>query len=186
MDDVTYHSADFEWQDLADECEKENDQKVIPFLTREILQDRVDGAVRNWDIFHRRHGGKAYKPRNYILKEFPEIAQSQVLLEVGCGHGSCILPIFESLPKLKGFACDFSAEAIAIFRQTPLYETVQDRCDVFVHDITKDSLTPRVQPQSVDVVVMVFVLSAISPSEFTQTLDNIYQVYYRACRENTN
>lgn len=124
--------------------------------------------------------GRAYKPRNYILKEFSEIRarldQKLVVLEIGCGHGSCILPILKELPKAQGFACDFSRQAIEYLERSSMYEEVHARCQTFLHDATKDRLERHISPNSVDFVLLVFVFSAIPQNALKGVVCDIYKV----------
>ncbi|EPY76588.1 methyltransferase-like protein [Camelus ferus] len=58
--------------------------------------------------------------------------------------------------------------------QNPLYDT--DRCKVFQCDLTRDDLLEHVPPESVDVVMLIFVLSAVHPDKMHLVLQNIYKV----------
>ncbi|XP_073887112.1 tRNA N(3)-cytidine methyltransferase METTL6 isoform X19 [Macaca fascicularis] len=58
--------------------------------------------------------------------------------------------------------------------QNPLYDT--ERCKVFQCDLTKDDLLDHVPPGSVDVVMLIFVLSAVHPEKMHLVLENIYKV----------
>ncbi|XP_050633624.1 tRNA N(3)-methylcytidine methyltransferase METTL6 isoform X3 [Macaca thibetana thibetana] len=58
--------------------------------------------------------------------------------------------------------------------QNPLYGT--ERCKVFQCDLTKDDLLDHVPPGSVDVVMLIFVLSAVHPEKMHLVLENIYKV----------
>ncbi|XP_010216414.1 PREDICTED: methyltransferase-like protein 6 isoform X2 [Tinamus guttatus] len=51
-----------------------------------------------------------------------------------------------------------------------------ERCKVFQCDLTKDDLTENIPADSVDVVTLIFVLSAIHPDKMRLVLKNIYQV----------
>ncbi|XP_037587858.1 tRNA N(3)-methylcytidine methyltransferase METTL6 isoform X1 [Cebus imitator] len=59
-------------------------------------------------------------------------------------------------------------------KQNPLYDT--ERCKVFQCDLTKDDLLDHVPTESVDVVMLIFVLSAIHPDKMHLVLQNIYKV----------
>ncbi|XP_077846138.1 tRNA N(3)-cytidine methyltransferase METTL6 isoform X12 [Macaca mulatta] len=59
-------------------------------------------------------------------------------------------------------------------KQNPLYDT--ERCKVFQCDLTKDDLLDHVPPGSVDVVMLIFVLSAVHPEKMHLVLENIYKV----------
>ena len=50
------------------------------------------------------------------------------------------------------------------------------RCNVFVCDVTTDDLSDSVSPDSVDLALMIFVLSAISSDKMIQALKNVFQV----------
>ncbi|XP_073899972.1 tRNA N(3)-cytidine methyltransferase METTL6 isoform X3 [Castor canadensis] len=58
--------------------------------------------------------------------------------------------------------------------QNPLYNP--ERCKVFQCDLTKDDLLDHVPSESVDVVLLIFVLSAIHPEKMNLVLRNIYKV----------
>ena len=45
-----------------------------------------------------------------------------------------------------------------------------------VWDLTSDSLPEGVAPGSVDIVVLVFVLSALHPQEWAKAVANVYKV----------
>ncbi|MCD9641620.1 hypothetical protein HAX54_027922 [Datura stramonium] len=50
------------------------------------------------------------------------------------------------------------------------------RVNAFVCDLTVDDLIPHISPSSVDVVTMIFVLSAVSPDKMSLMLQNIKKV----------
>ncbi|XP_010598781.1 tRNA N(3)-methylcytidine methyltransferase METTL6 isoform X6 [Loxodonta africana] len=58
--------------------------------------------------------------------------------------------------------------------QNPSYNT--ERCKVFQCDLTKDDLLEHVPSESVDVVMLIFVLSAIHPDRMQLVLQNVYKV----------
>ncbi|XP_019392160.1 PREDICTED: methyltransferase-like protein 6 isoform X2 [Crocodylus porosus] len=51
-----------------------------------------------------------------------------------------------------------------------------ERCKVFQCDLTKDDLLENIPEDSVDVVLLIFVLSAIHPDKMHLVLQNIYKV----------
>ncbi|KAG7377121.1 Methyltransferase-like protein 6 [Phytophthora pseudosyringae] len=178
--EVQLHSHDFEWEDLAKECQmqEEGDVEVLEDEAKEGLletQQLAQEAKDKWDDFHRRNNGKVYKPRNYLVKEFPELytPEREVLevLELGCGYGSAIFPILAECPNVHAQVCDFSAHAIDILQHNPEYE--HTRCRAFVCDIAQEELA-GVAPQSIDIVLMVFVLSALPPESFAHALQKLF------------
>ncbi|CAH0519098.1 unnamed protein product [Peronospora belbahrii] len=182
--DVQLHSHDFEWKDLAKECQAyekdredtadEKDKQKYLCETLELAREAKD----KWDTFHERNNGKVYKPRNYLVKEFPELCaapERQVVevLELGCGYGSAIFPILAACPNVHAQVCDFSAFAIDILQHNPEYDAT--RCRAFVCDIAQEELV-GVAPDSIDIVLMVFVLSALPPQSFACALEKIFAV----------
>ena len=51
-----------------------------------------------------------------------------------------------------------------------------ERCKAFQCDLTQDDLQDNVPQASVDVVTLIFVLSAIHPDKMAQSLQNIFRV----------
>ncbi|CAI5745792.1 unnamed protein product [Peronospora destructor] len=176
--EVQFHSHDFEWEDLARKCriyeEEDADEKDKNYRCVET-QQLTKAAKDKWDAFHQRNNGKVYKPRNYLVKEFPELCTSErevvEVLELGCGYGSAIFPILAQCPNVHAQVCDFSAFAINILQHNPEYNAT--RCRAFVCDIAQDELA-GVAPESIDVVLMVFVLSALPPDSFACALKTIF------------
>jgi len=97
-----------------------------------------------------------------------------VILEVGCGVGNFVFPLLEEDPSLFFYACDFSPRAVQFVQENPLYN--EDRCHAFQCDITTDTLSEHVR-RPVDLVTMIFVLSAIHPDKMRLALENIAKVH---------
>lgn len=102
-----------------------------------------------------------------VRQDQPEV----VVLELGCGYGSAIFPILAECPKVRAQVCDFSAHAIDILRQNPAFDP--QRCRAFVCDVAHDELE-GVAPGSIDIVLMVFALSAVPPDGFAATLQKVF------------
>ncbi|KAL5579432.1 hypothetical protein UlMin_011874 [Ulmus minor] len=135
-------------------------------------------AIKYWDNFYKRHQNKFFKDRHYLEKDWggyfeeDEISPNgKVVLEVGCGSGSTIFPLVASFPKLYVHACDFSPNAVELVKSNVNFS--KDRINVFVSDITVEQLCDKIQPCSVDVVTVIFMLSAVSPSKMPLILHNI-------------
>ncbi|CAF1428407.1 unnamed protein product, partial [Didymodactylos carnosus] len=100
-----------------------------------------------------------------------------ILFEIGCGTGNFIFPLVEQLPKLYVYACDFSSRAIQLVKSNEYYDT--KRICAFVCDLTADNCCDIFHEnirEQVDIVSMVFVLSAIHPDKMKQVLNNVYNV----------
>jgi hypothetical protein len=71
---------------------------------------------------------------------------------------------FNRNPNLYVYACDFSSSAIDILKSSSDYD--ETKCKAFVSDITdlhKNEFP--IQEGSLDIIVMIFVLSAIKPEQ---------------------
>lgn len=89
------------------------------------------------------------------------------MLEVGCGVGNLIFPlVFEKCNDYFIHACDFSARAIELVKNNELYDETKMRA--FTCDITKPDIFDEINPESLDIITMIFVLSAIHPDNFNQ------------------
>ncbi|KAL7752290.1 hypothetical protein RI367_002336 [Sorochytrium milnesiophthora] len=147
------------------------DNKVVPdFWVQKYKRE----AAKNWDRFYQRNKTNFFKDRHWTDREFEELRIGQdehkVILEVGCGVGNFVFPLLESYPALQVYACDFSSKAIEFVKANEQYDAA--RCTAFVCDLTQDALTDNVPAASVDLVSMVFVLSAIPAEKMQFAVDN--------------
>ncbi|XP_069031098.1 tRNA N(3)-methylcytidine methyltransferase METTL6 isoform X1 [Embiotoca jacksoni] len=138
-------------------------------------------AQKNWDLFYKRNTTNFFKDRHWTTREFEELkarrefeSQRLVLLEAGCGVGNCIFPLLEDDLNIFVYACDFSPRAVEFVKQNPLY--CSERCRAFQCDLTKDDLMANVPEGGVDVVTLIFVLSAVHPDKMKLVLENIGRV----------
>ncbi|KAK4274560.1 hypothetical protein QN277_017761 [Acacia crassicarpa] len=146
---------------------------VSPFWREKYERE----AKKYWDWFYRRHQDRFFKDRHYLDKEWGSYfsgAERQVILEVGCGAGNTIFPLIESYPDAFVYACDFSPQAIKLVKAHKEFE--ESRVCAFVSDLTSDDLCKQISPSSVDIVTMIFMLSAVSPEKMHQVLQNIRRV----------
>uniref|UniRef100_A0A8C5RUV5 tRNA N(3)-cytidine methyltransferase METTL6 n=1 Tax=Laticauda laticaudata TaxID=8630 RepID=A0A8C5RUV5_LATLA len=150
-------------------------------LISDFKQQKLEKeAQKNWDLFYKRNSTNFFKDRHWTTREFEELKachkfedQKLTILEAGCGVGNCLFPLLEDL-NMFAYACDFSPRAVEYVKQNPLYDA--KRCKVFLCDLTKDDLVENVPLESVDVVMLIFVLSAIHPEKMHFVLNNIYKV----------
>ncbi|XP_064234742.1 tRNA N(3)-methylcytidine methyltransferase METTL6 isoform X2 [Aotus nancymaae] len=162
----------------SEEEEKlKRDQTLVSDFKQQKLEQE---AQKNWDLFYKRNSTNFFKDRHWTTREFKELRscrefedQKLTMLEAGCGVGNCLFPLLEEDPNIFAYACDFSPRAVEYVKQNPLYDT--ERCKVFQCDLTKDDLLDHVPPESVDVVMLIFVLSAIHPDKMYLVLQNIYK-----------
>ncbi|KAL0275409.1 UNVERIFIED_CONTAM: hypothetical protein PYX00_003263 [Menopon gallinae] len=72
------------------------------------------------------------------------------------------------------FACDFSPRAVEFVKSHELYGT--KKIKAFQADVVSDDLLNGTGGVPVDLVTMVFVLSAIHPDKFKTVIENVYRV----------
>jgi tRNAThr (cytosine32-N3)-methyltransferase len=109
-----------------------------------------------------------------------------LILEVGAGAGNTAFPILEQNknPDLKIHACDFSKKAVELIRNNPLFESsgMIGSIDASVWDVAsptdvesgKSQLPPGIEPETVDVVILIFIFSALEPKQWQQAIRNIW------------
>lgn len=101
-----------------------------------------------------------------------EIGEQQVLMEVGSGVGNTLFPLVEKHPHKKFFAFDCSPKAIELMRTHEHYE--EPRVRGFVCDITREAIPDsEVADGSVDIVTMIFMLSAVAPEQMDDVMRKI-------------
>ncbi|KAI0120065.1 methyltransferase [Nemania sp. FL0031] len=139
--------------------------------------------ARFWNLFYKNNTANFFKNRKWLQQEFPvlhtvtaEDAGPKVVLEVGAGAGNTAFPILANNKnsKLKLHACDFSKKAVEVMRSHAEYNTELMQADVW--DVASEELPPGLQENSVDVVLMIFIFSALSPLQWNQAVRNIYRV----------
>lgn len=137
-------------------------------------------AKKNWDLFYKRNTTKFFKDRHWSTREFQELLgvsqgdadYKRKLLEIGCGVGNLIFPLIED--KLNDYfiyGLDFSPRAIEIVKQNPLYS--EEYMKAFSCDITNDAVFETIKPESLDLITLIFVLSAIHPDKFPKVVENL-------------
>ncbi|KAF2876498.1 S-adenosyl-L-methionine-dependent methyltransferase [Massariosphaeria phaeospora] len=148
-----------------------------------------DNPEKWWNIFYKNNRSNFFKNRKWLAQEFPvldevtkEDAPPAVLLEVGAGAGNSAFPILQKNKnkRLKIHACDFSKKAVELVRGHELYEAEFLQADVWDVASSPDSdnggLPAGLQEGSVDVVLMIFIFSALNPRQWDQAVKNIWRV----------
>ncbi|XP_021655795.2 uncharacterized protein LOC110646608 isoform X2 [Hevea brasiliensis] len=146
---------------------------VTPFWREKYERD----AKKYWDIFYKRHEDRFFKDRHYLDKEWGQYftgGERKVILEVGCGAGNTIFPLVATYPDTFVHACDFSPRAVNLVKTHKDYKDTH--FSAFVCDLTIDDLNKEISPASIDIVTMIFVLSAVSPEKMPLVLQNIKKV----------
>ncbi|KAI8324889.1 methyltransferase [Martensiomyces pterosporus] len=98
------------------------------------------------------------------------------IMEVGCGAGNAVFPLLADIydPRLFVYACDYSKAAVSVVKANDAYK--EERCKAFVWDLASTEIPPCVEPGSIDVMLMIFVFSALHPDQWKQAAENAYKV----------
>jgi tRNAThr (cytosine32-N3)-methyltransferase len=144
-----------------------------------------DKPEKWWDKFYSNNQANFFKDRKWLVQEFPvlgEVTKADygpcTVLEVGAGAGNTAFPVLamNSNPGLKLHACDYSAKAIDVIRAQEAYTSQEEprtlQADVW--DAAGDILPPGLEPGSVDLIVMIFIFSALSPDQWAQAVRNVH------------
>ncbi|XP_067643938.1 tRNA N(3)-methylcytidine methyltransferase Mettl2 isoform X2 [Eurosta solidaginis] len=185
--DVFKHNA---WDNVEwDEEQEVNAQEAVAKNSAEKMnaedQEKFQSdADKFWDLFYGVHTNRFFKDRHWLFTEFSELApptdltdeqKPRYIFELGCGVGNTILPIlkYSQEPGLKVYGCDFSARAIDILRSSPEFD--DERCEVFVMDATLEEWPVPFEENSLDIIVLIFVLSAIEPAKMKHVAANCFR-----------
>ncbi|KAL7640579.1 UNVERIFIED_CONTAM: hypothetical protein RMT77_008854 [Armadillidium vulgare] len=170
-----------EFQNISLKTLTKDDEKKLALqdsrgLVSDFNQRKLEiEAGKNWDKFYKRNGNRFFKDRHWTTREFKELIDSSekpVLFEVGCGVGNFFYPLLEDKLNFKIYACDISPRAIEMVKSNSLYN--EEIINAFVCDLTKDEIC--IESESVDLVSLIFVLSAILPNYFETILKKLFKV----------
>ncbi|KAJ5669135.1 hypothetical protein N7462_010205 [Penicillium macrosclerotiorum] len=163
-------------------------QRAAPVSEFDQKRFNADPA-RWWNLFYKNNTANFFKDRKWLRQEFPVLAEvtqkdagPQVVLEVGAGAGNTAFPLIRNNEneELKVHACDFSKYAVKVMRESEEYNEkfmVADVWDVSAEaDENGDSLPPGLTEGSVDVVVLIFIFSALEPAQWDRAIRNIYRL----------
>ncbi|CEI39562.1 hypothetical protein FVEN_g1856 [Fusarium venenatum] len=158
---------------------KQRQNPVSDFEKRKFSQD----PARWWNLFYKNNAANFFKNRKWLQQEFPVLAEvtkedagPKLVLEIGAGAGNTAFPVLaeNKNPQLKIHACDYSKTAVEVIRKNEAYNTDFIQADVW--DVASDSLPPGLEEGSVDVAVLIFIFSALSPDQWAKAVDNVYRV----------
>ncbi|KAM5342708.1 hypothetical protein ACJ41O_013674 [Fusarium nematophilum] len=157
-------------------------QRQFPVSDFEKRKFSVDPA-RWWNLFYKNNSANFFKNRKWLQQEFPVLAEvtkedagPKILLEIGAGAGNTAFPILANNknPQLKIHACDYSKTAVEVMRNHEEYNPELIQADVW--DVASDSLPPGLEESSVDVAVLIFIFSALSPDQWAKAVHNVHRV----------
>lgn len=143
--------------------------------------------ARYWDIFYKHNRENFFKDRKWLQIEFPTLFEATkegndkpiTILEIGCGAGNTFFPILEQNknPNLKIFGCDYSKVAVDLVRSNPVFSENQEKKIAYssVWDLAnpENQIPEDLEPNSCDIIIMVFVFLALHPDQWEQAVENL-------------
>ncbi|XP_017325781.1 mRNA N(3)-methylcytidine methyltransferase METTL8 [Ictalurus punctatus] len=134
-----------------------------------------DSHIPNHDVLREKQQHTEYLSAVHSQEAaaFPGQHASFRILEVGCGAGNCVFPIINTIRGSDAFlyCFDFSSRAIQLVKEHPDYDPAV--CHAFVHDICDDVSMFPFPHESLDVIIVVFVLSSIHPERMQRVLNSL-------------
>lgn len=175
--------ADPEYLSYADaQYSKQREAPVSDFDRNRFNSD----PAKWWNLFYKNNKSNFFKDRKWLRQEFPVLdevtrkdAGKKVVLEVGAGAGNTAFPLLKcnENEQFKVHACDFSKTAVKVMRESELFDERYMAADIWdVAAKGEDSLPPGLEEESVDVVVLIFIFSALAPDQWNQAIQNVYKV----------
>eukprot|EP00066_Takifugu_rubripes_P002805 XP_003964944.1 PREDICTED: methyltransferase-like protein 2A isoform X1 [Takifugu rubripes] len=148
-----------EFPELCPQCSPNN-----------VTHQKVSSTGRCVQDEERAKQGAAVSPINV---NFPGATASYRILEVGCGVGNTVFPILKTNndPELFVYCCDFSSTAVDLVKTNPEYNL--GRCFAFVHDLSDVEANYPIPDGTLDVIVLIFVLSALHPIKMQASISRL-------------
>ncbi|KAI3381836.1 hypothetical protein SNEBB_004051 [Seison nebaliae] len=164
------------------EIEEEERSKKLnqPVTVSEFRINKIKKEIgRNWDLFYKRNEDRFFKNRYWTKEEFDfegiflQFSNETIsIFEAGCGVGNCLLPLLNFVDKpVNWFACDISPRAVDILKKNKDFH--KDKCVAFVGDLRDEEILLKfIRPQSIHLITLIFVLSALPKEEHLKILKN--------------
>ncbi|KAK3702379.1 hypothetical protein LTR37_014953 [Vermiconidia calcicola] len=146
-----------------------------------------DAPEKWWDKFYSNNAANFFKDRKWLVQEFPVLGEvvkegygPMTVLEVGAGAGNTAFPLLgmNSNAELRLHACDYSKKAIEVIRSQEAYTSQPGPIPVLQADVwdvaSPTTLPPGLEAGSVDIVLMIFIFSALSPAQWQQAVANVF------------
>lgn len=140
-----------------------------------------------WDIFYRNNRENFFKDRKWLQIEFPSLyevtsedyKEPTTILEIGCGAGNTFYPILNQNknPNLKIVGCDYLKVAVDLVKLNEAFMENHAKGVAYlsVWDLAnpENALPDDLEAHSCDIIIMVFVFSALHPDQWKHAVDNL-------------
>ncbi|XP_047564945.1 tRNA N(3)-methylcytidine methyltransferase METTL2A isoform X6 [Lutra lutra] len=157
---VFHHNAwdNVEWsEEQAAAAERKVQENSTPRVCQEKQVDYEVNAHKYWNEFYKIHENGFFKDRHWLFTEFPELAPNP-------NHND----LNDWLSENKRSEVP---EAIELVRTNSAYDPC--RCFAFVHDLCDEDATYPVPGGSLDVIILIFVLSAVIPDKMQKAISRL-------------
>ncbi|KTW27098.1 hypothetical protein T552_02590 [Pneumocystis carinii B80] len=172
---------DVEWSEEQEKIaiEKIHKQMLNPVIDKEKYMNNPSFF---WDKFYENHKTHFFKNRKWLFHEFPQIfdcicsySGKKYILEIGCGVGNTMFPILlqNKNPFLVIHGVDYSKKAIEIVKGSELFSGDNIRASVW--DMANLNGEFPEGATNVDIVILIFAFSSLSPSQWNIAVQNIYK-----------
>lgn len=187
-DDVWNHNAwdNVEW---GEEQVKEAEEKIAKQYEAPVADfDKKlynGNPARYWDLFYKNNKENFFKDRKWLQIEFPILYEATkpdageiTIFEIGCGAGNTMFPILNQNqnPKLKVIGADYSPRAVELVKTSEHFKPENTHATVWDLSNDEGALPDGVPEHSVDIAVMIFVFSALSPSQWVHAVNNLKKI----------
>lgn len=103
------------------------------------------------------------------------------IVEIGCGAGNSVFPLLagNENTELELYAYDYSNHAVKVVQNHPMYlKPPLGKIHAAVWDLSSKEVgvPPGLEEGTADMVILVFVLSALHPDEWERAIGNVYRV----------
>ena len=159
-------------------------QKAAP--VSEYDKDRFNSQPEKWwDLFYKQKTSTFFKDRKWLFQEFPILhdmtradAGAKVVLEVGAGAGNTAFPIMRlnENESLEVIAADFSKKAVETMRGSDDIQAKVGKVRAEVWDAASGELPDGLGAGSCDVIIMIFIFSALSPRQWEKAVHNVHRL----------
>lgn len=143
--------------------------------------------AKYWDMFYKHNKENFFKDRKWLQIEFPTLYevtsenynQQVTVLEVGCGAGNTFFPILNQNknPQLKLFGCDYLKVAVDLVRSNEKFKENSEKGIAYssVWDLSnpEETLPDDLEPNSVDIIILIFVFLALHPNQWELAVKNL-------------
>ncbi|KAF9038573.1 S-adenosyl-L-methionine-dependent methyltransferase [Panaeolus papilionaceus] len=171
--------------DQAEAIEKSISRQKLNPVSPEEKQKYNDKPARHWDNFYKMNAGNFFRNRKWLHNEFRELVAATkpdagpvTIAEIGCGAGNSVFPLISANenPHLRIHAYDYASHAVKVVQNEEVYKSPpMGKIQASVWDVTSPAGIPEdISPGTVDIVILVFVLSALHPDEWCRAINNIY------------